>query len=228
MGAFAFDLRQRIPAILAANAWGDAELLGSVLPDGLNPHNTAAALLQLRGTGLEADQLADLEVILAAQERLPEYEIDRLLDYADGDGHVFAGRHRASRIPVAVTLCSWSDAAQLRRFQRDARLLHSLSHPHCARLVEAGEGKGQCHVAVELVDGPTFESVISDFPDLTPGRKLDLVRQLASGLSAQAKAGVIHRQVTPAILRIPGPGSRPRIPASRASSIRASCAAWPA
>ena len=203
MGLSHVHLGKRIPVIIAANAWTDAEGLGAVIGDDPGVNDIDAAVRRLRDAGLEDGRCADLEAILRAQERLPGYELTRLIEHADGKGLVFAGRHLHSRAQVAVTITAWSDPAQMRRFQREARLLTSLRHPHGSRVVDAGESKGYCHLAVDLLDGPTFESVITEFRDLSVIRVLDLVRQLAAGLGAMAKAGVVHRGVAPAIMRVP-------------------------
>ncbi len=182
---------------------GGVGRLGTAWIEDLHPNDADEALRRLRAQGLADDACAELREILRVQARLPKYEVVRTIADAEAPGKVFAGRHLPSGRDVAITLAPWSDATQMRRFQRDARLLASLRHAHCGALVDAGEARGWCHQAVELMEAPTLSAVIQELPDLASGQVVDLVRQFASGLQAQARAGVVHRLVTPSILRVP-------------------------
>ncbi len=203
MGADGFDFRRRVLAIIEANPWGGSERLGASWAEDLHPQDADEAMRRLRVLGLADAACAELRDILRAQARLPKYELLRIIADAEAPGRVFAGRHLPSGREAAITIAPWSDAAQMQRFQRDARLLASLSHPHCGVLIDAGEARGWCHQAIELLEAPTLASVILEIPDLAPAQVVDLVRQFACGLLAQARAGVVHRLVTPAILRVP-------------------------
>ncbi|MBA2480103.1 MAG: serine/threonine protein kinase [Planctomycetes bacterium] len=158
----------------------------------------------LRGL-LSGDHLTDLESILSLQQRVPGIELVSVIDHGQAGGwRLFAGRHLASDREVAVAVVDKAEPIQVRRFQREARIISGVRHRNLAEVIEAGEHKGLCYVATQLIDGPSFATVLRDYRDLPEVHIVALIRQFAAGLSALAsQAGIIHRSVVPAIFRVP-------------------------
>jgi serine/threonine-protein kinase len=120
------------------------------------------------------------------------------------------GREVAVKIlPRAFT----ADAGRLARFEREARVLASLNHPHIAAIygieesavVESGVSRPTRALILELVEGETLAERIaragSKGLPLTP-EALDLARQIADALDAAHEKGIVHRDLKPANIKI--------------------------
>src|SRR2546423_6091617 len=117
-------------------------------------------------------------------------------------GEVYRARDTRLGRDVAVKILPPSFAVEperLARFEREARLLASLNHPHIAHIygLEGWEGETREPVIVmELVDGDTLAD------RLRRGRlKLDdalaIARQIADALDAAHERGIVHRDLKP-------------------------------
>ncbi len=87
------------------------------------------------------------------------------------------------------------------RFEREARLLATLSHPNVAAIHGMEEADGQSCLVLELVEGQTLAE------RLNKGRipleeALDICRQIAAGLEAAHEKGVVHRDLKPANIKL--------------------------
>ena len=84
------------------------------------------------------------------------------------------------------------------RLLREARLLAGLSHPNVLHVYEAGTAGDQVYIAVELIEGRSFDAWQRD-AEPHGWRTIALVyAQAARGLSAAHRAGLVHRDVKPA------------------------------
>jgi hypothetical protein len=89
------------------------------------------------------------------------------------------------------------DPERLARFEREARLLAALSHPHIAAVFGLEEADGLHFLAMELVAGEDLALRLTRGP-LEVGETLALARQLADALCAAHDQGIIHRDLKPA------------------------------
>src|SRR5213078_2038563 len=100
------------------------------------------------------------EVQHAVGER---YEVLGLVG-AGGMGFVYRARHRALGHIVAVKILPPEVAAsemRLKRFQQEAALAASLSHPHIVPVYDFGSREGITFLIMPFVRGTTFESVLA-------------------------------------------------------------------
>jgi serine/threonine protein kinase/Tfp pilus assembly protein PilF len=92
------------------------------------------------------------------------------------------------------------------RFLREARSISKLSHPHIATLFDYGEtDDGQPYIVMELVEGETLGDLMKR-EALTVPRAVEIVRQIAEGLSEAHRHGIIHRDIKPSNIAINGRG----------------------
>ena len=97
------------------------------------------------------------------------------------------------------------DPDRLTRFEREAKALASLNHPHIAQ-IHGIEGAGHTRaIVMELVEGETLAELIAQRPKGSPievSEALDIARQIAEALEAAHEAGIVHRDLKPANIKV--------------------------
>jgi serine/threonine protein kinase/Tol biopolymer transport system component len=109
-------------------------------------------------------------------------------------------------LPPAFT----SDPDRRARFEREARLLASLNHPHIATVYSVEVSERGPALVMELVEGPTLAERIAGLTvkgsGLPVGETLQLARQIAEALDAAHERGVVHRDLKPANIKLTADG----------------------
>ena len=97
------------------------------------------------------------------------------------------------------------DAGRLDRFEREARAVASLNHPHIVTIYSVEDADGIRFLTMELVEGKTLDGMIPDGGfDLQTF--FDLATPLAEAISAAHDKSVIHRDLKPANVMVDGEG----------------------
>ena len=99
-----------------------------------------------------------------------------------------------------------SEAERLARFEREARTLASLNHPHIATVHGLERAGGTLALVMELVDGPTLADRIAAGP-LAVDEALHVARQIADALEAAHAQGIVHRDLKPANVKVRSDGT---------------------
>ena len=140
---------------------------------------------------------------LASGTRLGPYQIVSALG-AGGMGEVYRARDTKLARDVAIKVLPAvfvSDPERVARFQREARTLASLNHPHIAAIYGLEEGDGTAALVLELVEGPTIADRIARGP-IPVDEALPIGRQIAEALEAAHEHGIIHRDLKPANIKV--------------------------
>lgn len=97
------------------------------------------------------------------------------------------------------------DRERVARFEREAKVLASLSHPYIAAiygLEETPDGKA---LILELVEGETLDERLRREP-MPVEEAIEVGRQIAESLEAAHAKGIIHRDLKPANVKVTGGG----------------------
>jgi hypothetical protein len=84
------------------------------------------------------------------------------------------------------------------RLQQEARVAASINHPNVIQVFSSGTAHGQFYVVMELVDRGSLDDLIEQRNRLPEGQVLESGIQVAKGLRAAHRQGLIHRDVKPA------------------------------
>jgi serine/threonine protein kinase/WD40 repeat protein len=98
------------------------------------------------------------------------------------------------------------DPDRLARFEREAKMLASLHHPHVASVFGVHDANGVRFLAMELVPGEDL-SLRLQRSSLTIAEAIDVARQVALALEAAHERGVIHRDLKPANVKLATDGT---------------------
>jgi Tol biopolymer transport system component len=140
---------------------------------------------------------------LPAGTRLGPYEIVAPLG-AGGMGEVYRARDTKLDRKVAVKVLPdvfAGDAERVARFEREARTLALLNHPHIAHIYGLEESNGLRALVMELVEGPTLADRIA-LGAIPLDDALAIGRQIADALDVAHTQGIVHRDLKPANIKV--------------------------
>jgi eukaryotic-like serine/threonine-protein kinase len=145
---------------------------------------------------------------LAVGTRLGPYEILTPLG-AGGMGEVYRARDtRLDRI-VAVKILPpglAGDPERRARFEREARTVAALTHPHICTLHDIGQHDGTSFLVMEHLAGHTLAERLRKGP-LPLAQALTVAIEIAEALAAAHRQGVIHRDLKPGNVMLTGTGA---------------------
>ena len=195
-------------AFLAEVCAGDEELRREV--ESLLLQRASADAVFTRGAAVAAAALvSDVGASALTGRRLGAYQLLAPIG-AGGMGEVYRARDTRLGRDVAIKMLprAFSDHPdRLARFEREARVLASLNHPHIATIYGIEDADGVRAIVMELVEGDTLAERIARAGDGLPIKEaLDIARQIADALDAAHEKGIVHRDLKPANIKITSQG----------------------
>ncbi len=146
---------------------------------------------------------------LTSGAKLGPYEIVSPLG-AGGMGEVYRARDTRLDRTVAVKILpehlSQNPEAK-QRFEREARTISSLNHPHICVLHDVGSHEGISYLVMEYVQGESMEARLKKGP-LPLKQVLDCAVQICDALEKAHRAGIVHRDLKPANIMLTGSGAK--------------------
>src|SRR6195256_506138 len=146
---------------------------------------------------------------LTSGTRLGPYEILAPLG-AGGMGEVYRARDTRLERKVAIKILPshLSENPILRqRFEREAKAISSLNHPHICVLYDIGNQDGIQFLVMECVEGETLAKRLEKGP-LPLEQMLKYGTQIADALDKAHRTGVVHRDLKPGNVMLTGSGAK--------------------
>jgi serine/threonine-protein kinase len=161
----------------------------------LRAHDGAAGALEVPSVAAQSR--------LNPGERVGPYTVVAELG-AGGMGEVYRARDAKLGRDVAIKILPrifTSDPERLARFEREARVLASLNHPHIGAIYGLEDVDGIPALVLELIDGVTLADRLAKGP-LPVRDALTIAVQIADALEAAHEKGIVHRDLKPANVKI--------------------------
>jgi serine/threonine protein kinase len=114
-------------------------------------------------------------------------------------GQVYRARDTRLDRPVALKVLLDHVAANplgRDRFEREARIVAALNHPHICTLYDVGHQDGTDYLVMEFVEGETLAARLARGP-LPLAEALAIATQIAEGLDKAHRSGILHRDLKP-------------------------------
>jgi eukaryotic-like serine/threonine-protein kinase len=146
---------------------------------------------------------------LVSGTKLGPYEIVEPLGVG-GMGEVYRGRDTRLERAVAIKILPVhlsNDPIRKQRFEREAKTVSSLNHPHICVLHDVGHQDGMDYLVMECVEGETLAKRLEKGP-LPVDQVLKLGAQIADALDKAHRAGIVHRDLKPANIMLTATGAK--------------------
>ena len=146
---------------------------------------------------------------LSAGTRLGPYEIVAALG-AGGMGEVYRARDTRLERSVAIKILPshLSCNSELKsRFEREAKTLSSVTHPHICHLYDVGSQAGVEFLVMELLEGETLAQRLLRGP-LPLNELLRIGIEITDALAKAHRLGIIHRDLKPANIMLTKSGAK--------------------
>lgn len=163
-----------------------------VLEVGISTQTEASGECGPHGTKIVPPPQADVA------RRFPHLEILECLGHG-GMGIVYKARQPKLDRLVALKILAPEKGADPRfaeRFQREARALARLSHPHIVTVHDYGEADGMFYLLMEYVEGMTLRELLRE-GRMKPEGALTIVPAICEALQFAHEQGVVHRDIKP-------------------------------
>ena len=146
---------------------------------------------------------------LVSGAKLGPYEIQSPLG-AGGMGEVYRARDTRLDRSVAIKILPAqfsSDPVRKQRFEREAKTISSLNHPHICVLHDVGHQDGIDYLVMECVEGETLAKRLEKGP-LPLAQVLQLGIQIAGALDKAHRSSVVHRDLKPGNIMLTPTGAK--------------------
>jgi len=155
-----------------------------------------------------AQLVSEASVSVLTGRRLGTYQVQARIG-AGGMGEVYRAHDTKLGRDVAIKILPTvftSDPDRLARFEREARVLASLNHPHIGAIYGLEDAAGIRALVLELVEGEKLADRIARGP-IAVKDALTIAREITEALDAAHEKGIVHRDLKPANIKITPDGA---------------------
>jgi serine/threonine protein kinase len=148
-------------------------------------------------------------MMLAAGSKLGPYEVVGPLG-AGGMGEVYRARDTRLERTVAIKILPAhlsADPVRKQRFEREAKTISSLNHPHICVLYDVGHQDDTDYLVMECVEGETLAKRLEKGP-LPLDQVLKYGAQIADALDKAHRSSVVHRDLKPGNIMLTATGAK--------------------
>src|SRR6267378_131308 len=153
-------------------------------------------------------------------------------------GEVFRARDTRLDRTVAIKILPSqlsSDPVRKQRFEREAKTISSLNHPHICVLYDVGHQDGMDYLVMECLEGETLAKRLEKGP-LSLEQVLKFGGQIADALDKAHRGGVVHRDLKPGNIMLTPTGAKlldfglakPVVPLASMATVTAAPSSSPA
>ncbi len=171
-----------------------------VLPETLAENSEGAPPLSSSGESPKAKRTTKNQADKLAGKTLGIYRCDTLLGRG-AMGAVYLAFHQQLERRCALKVLSpkyvETDADYVSRFRQEAIAVANLHHPNVVMAHAVGNHEGLHFLEMEFVSGNSLQKTLDSQLRLSPNDALRVTAQIADGLAAAHRAGLIHRDVKP-------------------------------
>jgi serine/threonine protein kinase len=154
-------------------------------------------------------RFGELEPEPSIGELVGHYRLEELIGEGAA-GVVYRALHEGNGETVALKVLRSRlsrDETYRRRFAREARAAREVEHKHLVPLLDAGESEGRYYLAARYVGGRSLEQRLEAEGPLSLVEVLQLAMEVATGLEALHRHGLVHRDVKPSNIMLDENGS---------------------
>ena len=182
----------------------------------------AAGFMSIPASAVAVSTVLDHAKGALVGQRFGVYAISSLIGVG-GMGEVYRAHDESLGREVAIKVLPpafTDDPARRARFEREARMLATLNHPHIGAIYGVEEADGVRGLVLELIEGETLAERIAlvERASLGPVARanarglsitevLAIARQIADALDAAHEKGIVHRDLKPANIKITPEGA---------------------
>jgi serine/threonine-protein kinase len=194
-------------AFLVEASSGDEELKREI--ESLLAHDNAPVLIDRPMLEAAAAVLGDEETRFQVGKQLGPYRIDRFLG-AGGMGQVYRAVDTRLNRTVAIKVLPptlATDTQSRARFDREARAIAGLTHPHICALHDVGHQDGVDFLVMEYLEGETLAVRLEKGP-IPLDQALGFAVDIANALTAAHRLGIVHRDLKPSNIVLTRSGAK--------------------
>lgn len=187
-------------------ACGGDEALRRDIESLLDADRAAGGFLETPAVDI-IDRERDVSALIGRQ--LGPYRIESLIGVG-GMGEVYAAQDTRldRRVAVKVLPPHVADRPESRqRFEREAKAIAALSHPHICALYDVGTDEGTNFLVMELLEGETLDQRLLRSP-LPFAEAVQYATEIADALDEAHRRGIVHRDLKPANVMLTRAGTK--------------------
>lgn len=186
-------------------------------------YSTGQELIDALEKALRVEQLAEVKPAAPPPQtrapddliglQLDEYRLEILLGQG-GMARVYRGMDVHLNRQVAIKVIDTpfrAEADYIMRFEREAKAIAQLEHPHIVRLYRYGEAEGLLYMAMQYIEGKNLHAVLSAYRkqgQFIPSEEMQqIIREACLALDYAHSKGIIHRDIKPSNIMLDQQGN---------------------